>query len=82
MGRFHSSARAVLTALFVALMLVPTGCLRNRLLDRGEGFRDHPALPRQNFGRPSEQRGQAGFDQRARDIESSLGVEDRPPRFD
>ena len=56
------------------------GC-RSPFLRDDVGFRDHPAMPRQNFGRPGQEHGQMGLDQRARDIESSLGIEGGPPRF-
>ena len=74
--------RITLTGLLcIGLLLSATGCLRSRFLSEENGFRDSPALPRQNFGRPGEHHPQAGVDSRTREIESSLGIEGRPPRI-
>ena len=62
-------------------LLVGAGCLRQRWQPADESFRDLPAIPKQNFGRPKEQHAQAGLDNRARQIESSLGIDGDPPRL-
>jgi hypothetical protein len=63
------------------LLVVSLGCLRNRWSAEEETFRDHPAIPKQHFGRQGEQIEQMGVDDRSRQIESSLGVEGGTPRL-
>ena len=79
----HSPAacRLVLSILFLAMCLIAPGCLRQRLASSENEISDHRPIVRQNFGRPAKQRGQVGIDDRAREIESSLGVEGDLPRL-
>ena len=72
--------RCLIRTLSVVVILIfglfaAGGCLRQRWQPADESFRDLPAIPQQDFGRPKEKRGQAGLDNRARQIESSLGIE-------
>ena len=73
--------RTLIILLTIALLPLTSGCLRQRFGAADESFRDSPAIPRQNFGRTAEQRGQSGLDSRSREIEASLGIEGGPPRF-
>lgn len=82
MMEFWRKCLIVLLLVFFSSSVVGSlGCLRQRWRAADESFRDSPAIPRQNFGREAEQRGQAGLDNRSREIESSLGIEGEPPRF-
>ncbi len=67
--------------LVASALIINAGCLRNRRPADEAGFRDHPAMPRQNFGRRSEEIGQLGLDPRTREIESSLGIDGEPRRL-
>jgi len=71
----------VMSYLLATTLLMSAGCLRQRWQGEDVGFRDHPALPQQDFGRPAEQHGQAGLDARSRQIESNLGIEGEPRRI-
>ena len=79
--RNRNSRLLLLLVIFGSSFICTSGCLRQRWRAADESFRDSPAMPRQNFGRTAEQRGQAGLDNRSREIESSLGIEGEPPRL-
>ena len=71
----------VLILLVAGTLGMSAGCLRHRLASDEEGIGSRRPIVRQNFGRAAEERGQAGIDDRAREIESSLGVEGDVPRL-
>ena len=52
--------------ILISAFLAAGGCLRQRWQPADESFRDLPAIPQQDFGRPKEKRGQAGLDKNLR----------------
>ncbi len=77
--------RLRLTALIVAgLFLLAGGCLRGRAPAKDTGLGEVTATspqPKSQFRRQVDALRQAGLDDRSREIESSLGVNDEPTRL-
>lgn len=77
--------RLRLTAMLAAgLLFLASGCLRGRVPSNDTGLGEATATspqPKSQFRRQMDSLRQAGLDDRSREIESSLGVNDEPTRL-